>query len=702
MSPTQSPSVSPNILLLRRLAMFVPAAIITLIGCSLAWQMMGDFTGTSNDVLDLLAFIAFSLLFAMLAFNSWAMFLGLGLWLGGRRTVPLEKEALAIPRKHLVPSLTTRTAVLVPAYHEDAHEVFSRVRAMHQSLSALQPAGSTSDVDIFVLSDSQNPSAIEAEAKAYRACIATLGKHGPSVFYRRRPNNTEYKVGNIKEFCTRWGHAYEHMLILDADSLMSGETIRRLITLLERHPRVGLLQTCFLPIGRDTLFCRIMQFSARLYLMPASMGLEFWQGPNGNYWGHNAIVRTRAFMETCGLPVLPGSAPLGGRILSHDIVEAAFIGRGGWEAWLLPNLPGTYEELPTNLIDFMQRDRRWCAGNLQHQHVIRAEGIPFGNRLHMILGIMSYASGPLWLGFILIALLGTLTSTSHTGLQLATAGFFTASNEGTMLFRLTMVLLFLPKLLTFLLAFVQPRIRKSFGGGINMLASAVLEQLFAMLQQPVAMLFYTTFVIMPLCGNVVRWEAQPRSERGINWREAFLRHRSHLLFAASLFLLLAALDKTSTMLGLLPVFIGLMVSPAFTVFTSRASLGQLARRCGLFLTVDELTPAPEVKTLQKLIAQPLPTVAHNLKLPRLPGTAYSPMITQLLRYPAPANQPIRRSYLALEKAMLILVLILNVGDSLAIQNNARHKYIQLDPYTFIASNTPVTHNPIMARHNLRS
>ena len=648
MSPVLPPTVPARILLWRCLSLLIPACLLTFVGLALAWNMMGDLPDNSLNILDMLAFTIFAVLFAMLATTSWAMVLGLGLWVAGRRLVPLEKEALAIPQKDLAPSLHSRTALLVPAYHEDPTEVFARVRAMHDSLAALQ-SGMESDVDIFILSDSHNPDAIAAEAIAYQNCLNAIGKRtGPAIYYRRRENNTGYKVGNIKEFCTRWGHAYEHMLILDADSLMSGETIRRLITLMERHPQVGLLQTTFVPIGRETLFCRIMQFSARLYLKPASMGLEFWQGRNANYWGHNAIIRTRTFAETCGLPELPGKAPLGGRILSHDIVEAAFIARGGWEAWLLPNLPGTYEELPTNLIDYMQRDRRWCAGNLQHQHIIRADGIAFGNRLHMVLGIMSYATGPLWLGFIGLALIGLLVNEAGGGMQLATAGFFTSSEEGKVLFRFTMALLFLPKLASLLFAMSQKDVRKSFGGTLPMLASAILEQVFVMLLQPIAMLFYTTFVIKPLLGQVVRWEAQPRSERGISWHEAFLRTRNHLLFGVSLVTLFVSLHSVATALGLLPVLIGLLFSPVFTVMTSRAELGRLTRRWKLFLTVDEIAPSPEISAAQKFMAEPVRRAKVNAKLPALPENSPCVMPVQELRYP--------RHSITLKKAPLFGIL----------------------------------------------
>lgn len=631
---------SPRILLLRRLVFLVPAVLLSLAGAFLAWEMSTNQPGETFNWVDVAPFAVFCVLFAMLAFTSWAAMLGLGLWLAGRRQVPLEKEAAAIPANQLVPSRTTRTAILIPAYHENPVEVFARVRVMQESLARLQPEGSRSDIDIFVLSDSQNPEAVEAEAKAYKSCIAALKGKGPAVYYRRRTANTEYKVGNIKEFCTRWGGAYNHMLVLDADSLMAGDTIRRMIVLMERHPRIGLLQTCFIPVHRDTLFCRVMHFSTRLYLMPAAMGLEFWQGANGNYWGHNALIRTRAFTESCGLPELPGKAPLGGRILSHDIVEAAFIARGGWEAWLLPNIGGTYEELPTNLIDFMQRDRRWCAGNLQHQHIIRAQGVHFGNRLHMVLGILSYVTGPLWLAFIVMSVAAALAGAGHTGMHLATAGVLTSNAPAHALFALTMVLLFAPKLGTLTLALARPSVRRSFGGGARLLAGALLEQIFIMLQQPAVMMFYTTFVAMPLMGQVVKWEAQPRSERGIGWNEAFLRHRYHLLAAAGTLLLLAASGNTTTMLWLSPVMAGLFLSPAFTVLTSRSTLGQKLRNWGLFLTQDELTPSPELKALQTLLAKPMPVAPHATQLPKLPEESPATMEAQPLRHfkkPATTN-----------------------------------------------------------------
>src|SRR5256885_15825894 len=120
-----------------------------------------------------------------------------------------------------------------------------------------------------------------------------------------------------------------------------------------------------------TLFrSRLLQFGARLQGPMLSSGLAFWQLGESNYWGHNAIVRLQPFARHCTLPHLPGKPPLGGEILSHDFVEAAFMRRAGYEVRQLPELIGSWEAMPANLIDYAARDRRWTQGNLQHARVL--------------------------------------------------------------------------------------------------------------------------------------------------------------------------------------------------------------------------------------------------------------------------------------------------------------------------------------------
>ena len=151
----------------------------------------------------------------------------------------------------------------------------------------------------------------------------------PEIRYRRRTENVGRKAGNIAEFTRTYGPEYDFMIVLDADSLMSGATMRRLARLMEESPATGLIQTVSYAAGRDTLFARIQQFAVRLYAPLALRCLEIWQGPEGSYWCHNAILRIAAFANHAQLPVLPGRAPLGGEILCHDIVEGGMLVRAG-------------------------------------------------------------------------------------------------------------------------------------------------------------------------------------------------------------------------------------------------------------------------------------------------------------------------------------------------------------------------------------
>ena len=119
-------------------------------------------------------------------------------------------------------------------------------------------------------------------------------------------------------------------MILDADSLMEGETIIEMIRRIEAAPKLALLQTLPRVVGATTRFGRAMQFAAGFHSPIFARGLAATQGRTGPFWGHNAIVRIRAWAESCGLPELPGRAPFGGHIMSHDYVEAALLARAGW------------------------------------------------------------------------------------------------------------------------------------------------------------------------------------------------------------------------------------------------------------------------------------------------------------------------------------------------------------------------------------
>ena len=354
------PVTSPRTMPLRRLLLVVTAVGLT---GAFAYEMyrvldVGGLTGLETAVL-----VLFVLLSGWIAFSFTSALAGVpGLLRHGCGVT------LGIDPRGPLPTPSIRTALLLPTYNEDPHRVFAGLAA---TLRSLQETGRGSQFDAFVLSDTTNADVWIAEADAYRRLRAETGFSG-EIYYRRRPRNTDRKAGNIADWVQRFGGAYEAMIVLDADSVMRGEGLVRLAAAMEAHPRVGLIQTLPAIVRGRTLFARTQQFAAALYGPLLAHGLAAWHGSESNYWGHNAIIRTRAFAEAAGLPHLPGRPPFGGHILSHDFVEAALLRRAGWAVHLVPSLSGSYEEGPSSAADLVVRDRRWCQGNLQHAGVMPA------------------------------------------------------------------------------------------------------------------------------------------------------------------------------------------------------------------------------------------------------------------------------------------------------------------------------------------
>ena len=292
-------------------------------------------------------------------------------------------DPLAIDLDDERPVLTSRTAILSPIYNEAPGLLRAR---LHASWLSLRRTGLGDHFDMFVLSDTTNEDIQREEHRQIRGLRRRLGAEA-RVYYRHRRQNTDRKAGNMADWIRRFGGAYDLMVVLDADSLMEGETLVRLAAAMERHPEVGLIQTTPVVINRHSLFGRIEQFASRMYGPLLARGAAWWSDSQGNYWGHNAILRVKAMARTsAGLPHLPGRKPFGGDILSHDFVEAALLRRSGWEVRMAPTLGGSYEECPPTLADMIVRDRRWCQGNLQHVGVLRARGLAWVSRLHLIRG----------------------------------------------------------------------------------------------------------------------------------------------------------------------------------------------------------------------------------------------------------------------------------------------------------------------------
>ena len=434
------------------------------------------------------------------------------------------------PQPALPASLSVKTAVVMPIYNEAPGRICGSLQAMWEDVEA---TGLGEHFDWFFLSDTTDPDVWIAEERAFIAMRERLGDQA-RVYYRHRPKNTSRKAGNIADFVSRWGGHYPQMVVLDADSLMTGHAIVTLAASMEADPDAGIIQTLPLIINRNTLFARVQQFAARMYGPVIATGLSAWMGRDGNYWGHNAIIRTQAFAAHCGLPDLRGKPPFGGHILSHDFVEAALIRRAGYAVYMLPNLRGSYEESPPSLIDVSSRDRRWCQGNLQHIRILPTKGLHWASRQHFFTGIFGYLASPLWMGQLLVGIL-IVFQASYIRPEYFTSEFtlFPAwplfdAKRSLELFALTMSILLAPKFFGLLIAMFERETRRGAGGAIRLFFSALLEIIMSALLAPIMMLVQSGHVAHILFGFDTGWNPQRRDDGSIPLKDIVRKHRSHM------------------------------------------------------------------------------------------------------------------------------------------------------------------------------
>jgi membrane glycosyltransferase len=476
-----------------------------------------------------------------------------------------------------------RTALIMPICNEQVSVVFAGLEATAESVIA---AGGARLVEIYVLSDSSDMTVRAAERQAALALRERLAGSGLRLHYRWRARRTQRKAGNVADFCRRWGARHRYMLVLDADSVMSGEAVLGLVRLMEAHPKAGIVQSTPVACGLDTPHARAQQFAGRVTGRLFAAGMQYWQLGESHYWGHNAIIRIAPFMQHCGLAKLRGRGGLAGEILSHDFVEAALMRRAGWQVWLVPDLPGSWEQQPPHLLAELQRDRRWCQGNLQNARLIAEPGLHRVHRAMFATGAMAYASAPLWLAFVVLGVALWL-SAGHALPAVPPAPLLA-------LWAGTLGLLMLPRALGVLLVF-QQRQQHLYGGGPALVASALLEALLSALQAPVRMAAHSLFVLGALTGLKLQWKSPPREAEKLAWREA-APALLPLGAVAAVVLLGGAWLNPGVALWLLPVAGPLLLAWPLAVWAGRPAAGRWLRQAGLLLTPEETTPPP---TLQR-------------------------------------------------------------------------------------------------------
>ncbi|WP_457934267.1 glucans biosynthesis glucosyltransferase MdoH [Pseudoalteromonas sp. SCSIO 43210] len=533
-------------------------ALLALFSITFAWIVTAFCSGTIGFLLQLLRIDPLTL----------------------KRIKPISFDSQALAKQ--------RTAVVMPIYNEDTHRV---IAGFEVSLESLKETGQLDHFDFYLLSDTQDPQIAKNELSAWHALCERLGSTAKHVFYRRREDNKHRKVGNLTDFCERWGSQYDHMIVLDADSIMTGKCMLELTTSMLNNPQAGLIQTIPIPVRQDTFFGRFLQFASVLYSPMLATGSAFWQTDKANYWGHNAIIRVEAFITCCGLPTLKGNAPFGGEILSHDFVEASLLHSANWDVLLLSDIEGSYEEVPSNILDYAVRDRRWVQGNIQHLGLLSSSKLKLMSKFHFLLGATAYISSLIWLSMLALSTIDAVTRALNSDVyfnrayQLFPTWQIAKTELIDSLLYLTIIILLLPKLMGVIVTLVHRN--KRFGGSIKLILGSIIETVFAIIVAPLMMVFHAYFVICVFLGKKVKWDAQPREGRMVPWREAF---------GYTLFSTIVAIAWGSTAYYFTPVFfwwlspilLGLILAAPIVRYSSSIKLGVFLRELGIFICPSEV------------------------------------------------------------------------------------------------------------------
>ena len=579
----------PNMSARRRIFLFLVLATMAGLTGSLAWL----FAAHGLTGFEMVMIVLFALNTPWLSIGFWNAVIGTFVLHGStdwlRRVLPLNGL------EHNDTPINTRTAIVMPVFNEDPARVLRHLRTVTQSLDA---TGLAAHFEIFLLSDTNRP-ALAAEEDRLFAEWRAADPLPERLHYRRRTHNLRQKVGNLEDFCERWGDGFEHMVVLDADSIMSGAAILRLVRLMQANPTLGILQTLVSGLPATSAFARVFQFGMRHGMRSYTTGSAWWQGDEGPYWGHNAIVRLAPFREHCRLPRLPGGAPLGGEILSHDQIEAVLMRRAGFAVRVLPVEEGSFEENPPTLQDYLKRDLRWCQGNMQYLKLLSMPGIRPLGRLQILLAIMMYTAAPVWYAFMLTGLAQfvwyalTLKITLHDEIMGPFLVPMSDMRGGVALFAIVLAMNFAPKILGVVDVLLRPQERWRYGGGGMLAVSAVVEALFSMLVAPVAALAQTIFIAGLFFGRRVRWDAQARDQRHVTMAEAFRgllpQTLMGVVFAGGLWFFAPAFLVWGA-----PVTLGLLLAAPFASITARPDVGRAFARAGICTTPEERTPPMEL------------------------------------------------------------------------------------------------------------
>ncbi|MEM8627189.1 MAG: glucans biosynthesis glucosyltransferase MdoH [Pseudomonadota bacterium] len=542
----------------RRRLLVLTLNILTVLSLSLAMLHLLSFGGWS--MLKAAMFVAFFVTLPWLSIGFWNAVIGITLVVSARQSeASSDADPLALPYNAAAP-ITTRTAIVMALRNEDPEPSLRRLRAMHDELRA---AGLGAHFDFHVLSDTNQPEIALLEERLVDEW-RDIAVDPRQIHYRCRLTNEGYKAGNIEEFCRRTVDTYDFFLPLDADSFMSGREVAKLVRMCQAHPHIGILQTLAVGMPATSLFTRTFQFGMRHGMRAYTMGSAWWQADCGPFWGHNALIRMRAFHDHCSLPVIDGTGPLSGYIMSHDQVEAVLMRRAGYHCRVVAQEGESWEENPPTLPDFIRRELRWCQGNMQYWSLLAMPGLKPTSRVQLALAILMYLGAPAWMAFI------------GLGAVFAVSGGATAEtypfNQGVILFAVIITMSLMPKVAGVLGTLLSPAASAQYGGRLRTIVSALFEIVFSALIAPVVGFAIAVFAVGLMFGQKLDWRVQPRGVRAVDWREALGTFAPQTLFGLVFFVLLLQFAP-GVLPWAAPVIAGFLVAVPLAVVSAMPALG---------------------------------------------------------------------------------------------------------------------------------
>ncbi|CAM3805829.1 glucans biosynthesis glucosyltransferase MdoH [Polynucleobacter antarcticus] len=488
-------------------------------------------------------------------------------------------------------AITSSTAILICIRNESPERVTRNLEITLQGLISHEPNTSPAinkHFHVYILSDTDD----ETIAQHEKSCFEKIRQRWQdycSITYRCRTENTGYKAGNIADFCKHWGGQHEFAITLDADSLMTGSAMKRLVRMMQSNPHLGILQGLVVGLPSTSAFTRLFQYGMRLGMRSYTMGSAWWQADCGPYWGHNAIIRLAPFIAHCDVSNLLTHKGSDHTILSHDLIEAVLMRSAGYEVRIYPQEDQSWEENPPTLTEYIRRDLRWCEGNLQYIHLLTLPNLKWMSRLQLLLAICMFLGSPAWI--VLMIVFSTAIYISNTPMDVIN------SNPLSLLVIVALFMWYLPKIAGALNVILRKQERERFGGGWRFTLSFTIEMLFSLLMTPITWLNHSIFIVGLLFGKKQGWMGQSRDDHSIALLDAIRQFWPHTVLGITLAVMIFVSDPK-----ILPYALfflgGLVLAIPLAVLSSQAWLGKLMQSCKLLSLPEEISPPEALLALK--------------------------------------------------------------------------------------------------------